>query len=273
MMAGVSEIRIRSIETLSEYEQCVEVQRLVWELPDVELVPATELLVVDRYGGACIGAFDGAAMVGFVCGMVARDESRVFHHSQLLGVVPAYRGRRIGEDLKWAQRDRVLSQGLDLVSWTFDPLQAPNANLNINRLGVVIREYVVNLYGEGISPLHGALPTDRFEAEWWLESPRVREARNGKGPDRVGWQELPCVSGAVQAGGFPRCEDVRLDLDDPELLVEVPPNITTMMDQDPDLALDWRLKTRTIFQTYMGRGYAVVGFHRSEGHGYYRMQR
>jgi predicted GNAT superfamily acetyltransferase len=267
----VGDIRIRDLETLSEHEQCVDLQKEIWSLPDRDLVPAVELLVVCRCGGLCIGAFDGEVMVGLVCGMVAREEGRLFHHSHMVGVVAGYRGRRIGEGLKWAQRDRVLGQGLDFINWTFDPLQAPNANFNINRLGVVVRKYFVDLYGETTSALHGGLPTDRFEAEWAILGPRVVDAREGKVVGRRDWNDLPRANCCHLEDELPKCEDVELELDARELLIEIPPDITRIMSEDPELALSWRLETRRIFQSYMSRGYLVVGFHVQSSRMFYRM--
>jgi predicted GNAT superfamily acetyltransferase len=146
-------------------------------------------------------------MVGFVFGFLGRDQNRFLHHSHMLAVLAEYRGRGLGENLKWAQRDRVRKQGLDLINWTFDPLQAPNANLNINRLGAVVGKYLLNLYGESSSPLHGGIPTDRFEAEWWLTSPRVEEARKGSRPVRAAWESLPRANRShMGKKGLLRCE-------------------------------------------------------------------
>jgi predicted GNAT superfamily acetyltransferase len=261
----VSEIHFREAETISDYEQCVEIQIRIWDMA----VPAVEVMTTHRCGGVCIGAFDGDTMIGFVCGIIGRKDARIFHHSNMLAVVPEYRSHRIGEKLKWKQRDRVLAQGLDLITWTFDPLQAPNANLNINRLGVEIHQYYIDYYGNTGSRLHGGLPTDRFEVEWNLESRRVHQAREGNALVRPDWETLPRVNITSGETGSLRCDTIAFDRDDDELLIEVPPVITPIMEGDPDLALDWRLKTRQIFQTYFGRGYAIDGFHRAEGRVFY----
>lgn len=267
----MGDIRIRDLETFSEYEQCVDLQTKIWALPDRDLIPSFELQLVRRNGGVCIGAFDDEAMVGFVWGMIARRKGRMFHHSHMVGVLPECRGNRIGERLKWAQRDRVLGQGLDVIHWTFDPLQAVNANFNINRLGVEIRKYTMNFYGETSTPLHGGLPTDRFEVEWLLRSPRVTEAREGKAVDRGDWRNLPHANCAHLEDELPRCETLELELDARELLVEIPLDITRIMSEDPELALSWRLEIRGILQNYLGRGYSVVGFHVSPPRAFYRL--
>lgn len=270
----MGEIVIRDVQSFPEYEACVELQRVVWAFPDVDIVPAAHLVVMRHYGGTCLGAFDGDRMVGFCCGLVGWENRRAFHHSHMLAVLPEYRQRRIGEVLKWEQRERVLAQGMDLINWTYDPLQAPNANFNINRLGVVVRKYLVNVYGESVSPLHGGLPTDRFEAEWWIQSRRVLVRHQGHVPKSPNLDKLPLANRTITGGEFPRCADgYRLDLETDELLVEVPSDFTSMLARDNNLAKDWRSKTREIFLAYLARGYWVVGFHRDDGRALYRLRK
>lgn len=269
-------IAIRDLESLSDYQDCVRLQQEIWEFPEreAEIVPASLLVVLQRYGGTCIGAFDASEMVGFVVGFVGVGEGRLLHHSHMLAVRSGYRGRGVGAELKWAQRERVQRQGIDLVNWTFDPLQAENAHLNIHRLGAVARKYVEDLYGASESPLHGGLPTDRFEAEWWIESTRVVESKQGSRPERKGWQTLPRVNQTRDLGnGFRGLEDDgRLDLGDEELLVEIPANWNQIMMQERGLAIDWRMKTRVVFQNYFPR-YRVEGFLRGDDRCYYRLAR
>ncbi len=265
------------MERFSDYEDCARLQQEIWAFPDghAEIVPASFLVVMHHYGGIILGAFDDSEMVGFVVGFLGSQGRGLFHHSHMLAVRPAYRGRRVGADLKWAQRDRALAQEINLVNWTFDPLQVLNANFNINRLGAVARKYMVDVYGVSDSPLHGGLPTDRFEAEWWIESPRVVEVKRGARLGREGWQKLPCVNPTRDLGkGFRGSKDeLRLELEDREVLVEVPAQITFMMAEDRELALDWRMKMRRVFQSYFPQGYQVEGFHRAEGRYYYRLTR
>jgi predicted GNAT superfamily acetyltransferase len=269
----VGDVEIRDVRGLDEYRQCVDIQLEVWRFPELEVTPAIELMTVHRSGGVCIGAFDQESVVGFVYGMVGCQEGRFFHHSHMLAVLPKYRGGGIGERLKWAQRERVLGQGMDRIDWTFDPLQAPNAHLNIERLGVVIRGYCENVYGESSGPLHGGIPTDRFEADWWLESRRVRRRSEGENPTQPAWEDLPLLNSTGAEGEFIRCDTFDLGLNDLELLIEIPANITAMIAQFSELAVDWRMKTRRIFQTYFDRGYTIAGFHRSESSAYYRLSR
>lgn len=269
----MGEISVRDARSLGDYQRLVEIQKEVWGMSDIEVVPVVELITVQHCGGLCMGAFDGDDMVGFVYGMVGCDEGRFCHHSHMLAVVPSHRGRGIGIKLKWSQRDRVLDQGMDVINWTFDPLQAPNAKLNIRHFGVTIKEYVENIYGETGSPLHGGIPTDRFKARWWLESRRVLQAREGRLAERTGWEALARINQTDLKSGFLHCEAALLDREENELLVEIPHNMARVMVEQPELAMDWRMKSRQLFQSYFSRGYSIVDFHREGKKAFYHLSR
>ena len=267
-------IDIRDFETPSDYEACAQLQVDVWGFSAADAVPPLHLIAMHHYGGILVGAFERDRMVGFVCGFSGWDRGRVFHHSHMLGVLPEHRGSGLGERLKWAQRERVVEQGIELINWTFDPLQAVNANLNVNRLAAVVRKYRVNIYGESKSPLHGSLPTDRFEAEWLVSSERVTKALRGELPDWPSWESLPRANTTAMAkSGFRVSEKADLSIDEDALLAEIPASVNQIMARDMELALDWRLKIRELFRAYFERGYAVKGFHRSELGAFYRLER
>ena len=99
----------------------------------------------------------------------------------MTAVLRAYRNQGVGRKLKLFQRQEALSRGIDLIEWTFDPLEIKNAYFNF-RLGAIARRFIPNMYGITTSPLHGGLPTDRLVAEWRLRSPRVRRAVADKRP-------------------------------------------------------------------------------------------
>lgn len=275
-MSAADNIHIRDMRDGSDFQDCARLQQEIWAFPEgqAEIVPPSLLVALSHYGGICLGAFDGSKMVGFVVGLLGTESGRLFLHSHMLAVLPAFRGRGVGAALKWTQRDRALEQGIDRVNWTFDPLQAPNASFNINCLGAVAQKYMVDVYGASDSPLHGGLPTDRFEAEWWLESRRVVERKRGAHVVSEGWDELSSVNATRDLGnGFRSLEGtLRLELDDREILVEIPADLTAMMARERELAFDWRMKTRRIFQTYLPR-YRVEDFHRARGRCYYRLGR
>jgi predicted GNAT superfamily acetyltransferase len=180
----------------------------------------------------------------------------------MLGVVPEVRSEGIGVRLKALQRERAVALGLDLIEWTFDPLQAMNAHLNFTKLGVVVEEYEENVYGESQSPLHRGNPTDRFVAEWHIREPHVQRRLNPAGlPVRTHEvADAPRVNRAKPHGDFHECADLSLDVDARRIVVEIPMGFTEMLARAPELALAWRMATRRIFETYFARGFCVVDF-------------
>jgi predicted GNAT superfamily acetyltransferase len=133
-------------------------------------------------GGQVFGAFEAGRMAGFCLAFSAlKPDGRPYLYSHMLGVRPESRDRRIGRALKLEQRREALARGIELVEWTFDPLEVKNAYFNIEVLGAIARRYLPDHWGPTSSPLHGSLPTDRLVAEWWLGQPLPR----GRGSERI----------------------------------------------------------------------------------------
>jgi predicted GNAT superfamily acetyltransferase len=165
---------IRKCATLDEMQACFALQREVWGFSDGELVPVRLFVVAAKIGGQVIGAFDQGELVGFALAIPAMRNGHLYLHSQMLAVRQQYRNAGLGRRLKLHQREEALGRGIELMEWTFDPLEIKNAYLNIEKLGAIARRYNVNQYGITSSPLQGGLPTDRLIAEWWMDSQRVR---------------------------------------------------------------------------------------------------
>jgi predicted GNAT superfamily acetyltransferase len=174
---------IRACHSVAEFEQMVDLQVRVWQYSERDAVPAIMFVVAAKTGGQVMGAFDGETMVGFALAYPGIEDGMPYLHSHMAAVLPEYRDRGVGRELKLAQRADALARGIGKIEWTFDPLQAKNAYFNICRLGVVIRRYLPNLYGQTSSPLHGSLPTDRLLAEWHLDSQRVANVLAGRKPN------------------------------------------------------------------------------------------
>ena len=174
-------IEIRQLFELSEFGEVLNLQKVIWGFSDIELLPLRFLVVVSKIGGHVFGAYDGAEMVGFCFALPGvKDGGLPYLHSHMLGVLPPYHNAGIGRRLKLRQREDALVRGIELIEWTFDPLELKNAFFNVERLGAIVRRYSENQYGVTASPLHGGLPTDRCIAEWWINSPRVQAALAGK---------------------------------------------------------------------------------------------
>jgi predicted GNAT superfamily acetyltransferase len=241
---------MRDLHAIDEFQQVVELERRIWEYSDLaDVVTVPVFIITVKRGAILIGAFDERnEMVGFVYSIVGIKNGKGMQWSHMAGVLPEYRRQGLGRELKLAQRDRALAAGFDLIEWTFDPLQAANAHLNFRRLGVRCDEYAENIYGESSSVLHRGTPTDRLVVQWNIRDAEVeRRLRN-------------------EAVARPAAADsVRID---------VPSRFTEMQRQAPDQALEWRLRTRRMFQTSYAQGYRAVDFERNEdGSGRYLLVR
>jgi predicted GNAT superfamily acetyltransferase len=174
---------IRHCQGLDELRACVALQKEVWNFTDSELVPLRMFVVAAKVGGQVMGAFSGNEMVGFALSVPGTRSGHVYLHSHMLAVRKDHRNSGLGRRLKLLQREDAVARGIELIEWTFDPLEIKNAYLNIEKLGAIARRYTINQYGITSSPLQGGLPSDRLIAEWWLKSKRVETLlATGKNP-------------------------------------------------------------------------------------------
>jgi predicted GNAT superfamily acetyltransferase len=175
------QIDIQALETQEQFREAVALQKSIWGFEDIELLPVRLFVVATKVGGQAFGAYDGKRMVAFCLALPGlKPGGKSYLHSHMLGVAPEYRNHGIGRILKLRQREDALARPVDLIEWTFDPLEIKNAYFNIERLGAIVRRYVRNQYGTTSSHLHGGLPTDRCTAEWWINSERVKAIVEGR---------------------------------------------------------------------------------------------
>jgi predicted GNAT superfamily acetyltransferase len=174
-MSNLPPYRVQLLEDIDQFRQCVEIQHLAWGFSDADTLPMRSFVVCAKIGGQVIGAVDEKGLVlGFLNSFPGYRNGKVFLHSNMMGVRPDCQNYGIGRQLKLLQREEALSRGIELVEWTFDPLEVRNARINLELLGAICRTYLPNVYGVSSSRLHGRLPTDRLVAEWHLNSPRVK---------------------------------------------------------------------------------------------------
>lgn len=261
---------IRTLISIPDYLLAEAAQKRFWAMEDdLGVIPLHVLITAQKNGGLVAGAFDERGeMIGVLFGFIGLTDSGKFKHcSHIMGIDPQIRGQRVGQALKLFQRDYVLKQGLDLVTWTYDPLEGINASLNVAKLGAITHKYYDNLYGDMPGALNAGLVSDRFEVEWWIDSPHVRE-RIAAGRSQTSAQEL--LDGGAQMVNQTRPygkgesliepTDSQLDLDVETLLVEVPPVFQIIRATSMELARAWRSHTGEIFKTLFKRGYAVTDF-------------
>jgi predicted GNAT superfamily acetyltransferase len=259
-VASSDDITIRRVETTEEYDACVHMQHAIWGDDFTEIVPATMLRVTQKIGGVTAGAFDASGrLLGFVFGMMGSIDGRLVHWSDLLAVHPDARNKGLGRRLKMYQRELLLPLGVETMYWTYDPLVAKNAYLNIVRLGARPKEYVVNMYGADThSALHGGIGTDRFVVAWNLAVEGGANGRAGAATEDQAWRELPIVNTLVAGERGTTAPAELPDVD--AVRVQVPSDIDDVITRDIRVAARLRETTRRVLTHYMGRGYGVTGF-------------
>lgn len=257
----MADYQIRSFKTIDEFRECVALQEETWGHGFSERVAPAILKVAQILGGVSAGAYDDdGALVGFVFGMTGVRAGEVVHWSDMLAVRRGIRDSGLGARLKAYQRDVLLAQGITTMYWTFDPLQSRNAYLNFAKLGIVVREYARDMYGQTDSPLHRGIGTDRFIALWLMESERVRRRMDGveRGPDATALVGCAAaLDAAAGDDGQPRPGGVLLGAEEPTVRVAIPADISSVMADSMELAVAWREATRTALTHYMDRGYEV----------------
>ena len=239
-------IEVRPLSTLEEFTEAVGLQKEIWGFEDLELLPLRLFVVANKVGGLSWGAFDGGRMIGFCIAIPGlKVGGRTYWHSHMMGVVGEHRNSGVGRALKLRQRQDAIARGIELVEWTFDPLEIKNAYFNIERLGAVVRRYVLNQYGTTTSHLHGGLPTDRCVAEWWISSGRVNALLAGAPMER------------------PRIET----------RIETPFDIDAIRKRDLARARDIQRRMSDQFVAHFNNGLMVVGVERTERAGVYLLAR
>jgi len=240
MRANV-DLEIREVSSIEEYDACINLQREVFGLPDLEISPRRHLIVSRRAGGWTLGAFAEAGLIGFVHHLAAVNGNEIFGYSHMMAVAAEYQNQGVGAQLKWAQRSRALAEGRNFIKWTFEPMRARNAHFNLNRLGVVVREYAVNFYGTDYvtNPAEkgsgaSGLDSDRLFAGWELDSPRVEALSQGQ----------------VSAPGSP------------EHTVPIPGDFSSLLKSDPATAKSEIKRVREEFLLALNQGLVCRAFER-----------
>jgi predicted GNAT superfamily acetyltransferase len=238
----MAEITIRECTTIEEFDCCVDLQREAFGLPDIEISPRRHLIVSRQVGGWTLAAFDDGRMVGFVHHLVAVSADEIYGYSHMMAVAKDYQNKGVGARLKWAQRERALAESRCFIKWTWDPMQARNAHFNLNRLGVVVDNFVDNFYGTDYNAdpdqqVNGkpGLQSDRLFASWYLNSPRV-------------------VALSAQSPAPP--------LPGPEGSISIPANWAALVRTDVELARHEQQRVRAEFKEAFAKGLVCAAFER-----------
>jgi predicted GNAT superfamily acetyltransferase len=262
-----SDVIIRRLATLEEYQAVEEIEREAWAMTDPrDYVPLHVLITAQKNGGLVAGAFEPSGrLIGFTFGFLGMTaDGRFKHCSHMTAVLPSAQKREIGYRLKLFQRDEVLRQGLELITWTYDPLQRPNARLNVAKLGAIARTYYHNLYGAMSSGINAGLSSDRFEAEWWLKSaPVVARLEGQYAQPRLAdllARDVPfALQGVQMADGYAPQRFTYDEMHD-AYLVEIPHDFNALKRQSIILAKAWRHESAQVFSGLFKRGYVLHDF-------------
>jgi predicted GNAT superfamily acetyltransferase len=241
-MPDMRAIEVRQLTKLDDFAGAVRLQREIWGFRDVDLLPLRLFVVASKIGGQVLAAFDESGMVAFcLCIPGLKPGGKSYLHSHMLGVLPPYRNSGLGRTLKLKQREYAIASEVDLIEWTFDPLEIKNAFFNIERLGAIVRRYVHNQYGTTTSPLHGGLPTDRLVAEWWILSRRAEAL----------------------------CAESNFERSAAKEKISVPAEIGEIRKRQPERAREIQAAIGEQFEKYFRAGLAVIGFEKTENAGIY----
>ena len=265
-----TDFSIRELRAMKDLLETVDLQKDVWGMHDHECTSPHTMKAATVAGGSVLGAEADGRMIGFCFGIAAKRDGEVWLWSHMTAVHPDFQSAGIGFALKQAQREWAQANGYGVMAWTFDPMQAGNANFNMRWLGATARVYYVNHYGTMQDDLNAGLASDRLEAQWVLDDKRVVElARGGKAQPRMPISEMVKLvfvndRGALQfeqPGSF----------DQAQYAIEIPANIALLKTENIERAKTWQLHVREAITSLLAAGYHVSDFVRGDGANWYLM--
>ena len=273
-------VTLRPLASAADYAACIELQKETWGQGFAEVVPGVLLKISQRVGGVAAGAFategrdagrvgHAGQLLGFVFGLTGARHGHLTHWSHMLAVRAEARDLGLGRRLKLYQRDLLAALGVGEILWTYDPLEARNAHLNLNRLGVEVEEYVEDMYADEMeSDLARGIGTDRFIVRWELDGARAARALAGEAPDFAPFRGAPLCDPPTEL-------ELPLPSDAPRVRIAIPANIQELKREHPAEAAAWRAGTRRAFESCLARGYRIAAFAGSpaERLAYYGLER
>ncbi|MFD1387251.1 GNAT family N-acetyltransferase [Oceanobacillus oncorhynchi subsp. oncorhynchi] len=256
-------IQCKELKTMAEMEQMQELEGRIWGMATI---PTHQTLTAVKNGGIMVGAYADDQLVGFSYGFAGFDNGKSYLCSHMLGMDQAYRSQGIGKMLKQKQREIAIRKGYDMMKWTYDPLETRNAYLNLTKLNGMCNTYIENCYGNMQDGFNKGLPSDRFEIHWHLKSPHVMEQQSVNTENATTLNTL-----TFNQEGLPvfTKEKEPLELTEYSYSVRVPKDFQGLKAASQELAMDWRLKTRELFQNLFEAGYAAIRLAPYENYGEY----
>ncbi len=250
-------LEINVVEDPDEIRSGVEVIKKAWGAIDLATILKDIITGIKSNGGLVLIAKDEDKVVGISFGFMGYKNSKLYFYSHMTGVAPDYRRKDIGKNLKLKQLEWVKKQNIDLISWTFDPLQGLNSNFNLSKLGAIARVYLENHYGTMTDTLNKGLKSDRLVAEWYINSEHVAEKLKGT---KKTYFNLNNSIITREDGDIRIIESIDLSLEDNTILIEIPKNIVSLKKYRPEEAIRWRSLSAKVYKHYFSEGYALLDF-------------
>ncbi|MEX3625691.1 GNAT family N-acetyltransferase [Viridibacillus arvi] len=250
-------LQIKKLVDIEEIRATQLIEEQVWNLP---VTPIHQTYTASKNGGMILGAYDNDELVGYQYSFPGFKNGQAYLCSHMLGVLPAYQKGGLGEKLKAAQKECALKMGYSLIVWTYDPLESVNAYLNLHKLKGIAASYLEDHYGVMEDPLNKGIPTDRFLVEWWICSDHIQSEQ--KNDEKQSYE--PLIETELDKSQFPIIRtETELIKDKDVVLIPIPENFQQMKQQQPNLALEWRYKTRKWFQELCFNNYVAVDVRRN----------
>lgn len=269
----MDKIYIKEIDNQDDFKECEKIQRELIQLNEVGIVPAYLLELSSAHGGLTLGLYLNDKVIGYSFSLAAYSKDRGYYlFSDAMGFYRNYQRKSLGYIMKQVQYQIAKEKGVKKIFWTYDPLLGPNANINIRKVGGTVCEYELDRYSLINASSGVVIPADRFLLDWSIQTMRVKQRMiDGKLPEKMKTQReiKNCANRTIpilfHAGSKPivfrEIAEYTLDNSQKTVLVEIPLEYMEIREIMPELAQDWRLKTRNIFHYFLNEEkYTVTDF-------------
>lgn len=259
-------LSIRMLKTADEIGPIFELEKEVWQTDTP--MPTDQMITAVKHGGVVLGAFLDERLIGFQYSFAGFDGKEAYLCSHMLGTHPDYRHMKVGEKLKWAQREAAQSLGYRFITWTYDPLETANGYLNIGKLGAVCSTYIENCYGDMEDSLNRGIASDRFEVRWYIASERVAQRAGGAPMQKESIPQQTLYDWEIDGNGYPIPAHTgvnKAQVNEASVIyLPVPAYFQQMKKQNKPLAITWRHITREAFTYLFEQGFAVTDLIRND---------
>jgi predicted GNAT superfamily acetyltransferase len=266
----LDKVYVKEIDNKEDFKECEKIQRELPQLGEVGVVPAYLLELTTSHGGLTLGLYMNEHIVGFSFSVAAYTKEKGYYlFSDSMGFYKNYQRKSLGFLLKQVQYQVAKEKGAKRIYWTYDPLLGPNANINIRKVGGMVHQYELDRYSLVNTSSGICIPADRFLLDWSIQTKRVENRMIGHQiPEKMlELKKLPfCVNRTIPVLIHTSSKSILvrenaelfLGLEKDKIAIEIPLEYFEIREAIPELAQDWRMKTRELFHHYINRKKYVV---------------